>query len=128
MVKENEELREQVLQGCRGLAAYGLGSGLGGHVSVRYPDEPYFYMHVFERTFEEMQLEDIILIDFDGNPVNSNRAPASESIFTRPSTRSARMFSLLSILTASGSPPRRHSPVRRGYSPMYRQCSTNGPP
>ncbi len=76
MVKENEELREQVLQGCRGLAAYGLGSGLGGHVSVRYPDEPYFYMHVFERTFEEMQLEDIILIDFDGNPVNSNRAPS----------------------------------------------------
>jgi|GEM_PF-274450 len=76
MVKENEELRAQVLEACRGMAAYGLGSGLGGHVSARLHDEPYFYMHVFERTFEEMQLEDIILIDFDGKPVNSNRPPS----------------------------------------------------
>lgn len=76
MVKEVEALREQVLEACRGMAAYGLGTGLGGHVSLRYPGEPYFYMHVFERSFEEMQLEDVILVDFDGVPVNSNRAPS----------------------------------------------------
>ena len=48
---ENEDLRNQVLEACRGLAACGLGAGIGGHVSVRYRDEPYFYMHVFDRTF-----------------------------------------------------------------------------
>lgn len=76
MVKENEELQAQVLEACKGLAAYGLGEGIGGHVSVKYPDEPYFYMNVLERTFEEMQLEDVILLDFDGKPVNSNRSPS----------------------------------------------------
>ena len=73
---ENEELRDQLLEACRGLAACGLGSGIGGHVSVRYRDEPYFYMHVFDRTFEEMQLQDILLFDFEGRPVNTDRAPS----------------------------------------------------
>ncbi len=76
MVNENGKLRSQVLEACRGLAAYGLGSGIGGHVSVRYPNEPLFYMHVFERTFEEMQLDDIILFDFEGKSVSSNRPPS----------------------------------------------------
>ena len=76
MVMENEDLRNQVLEACRGLAACGLGAGIGGHVSVRYRDEPYFYMHVFDRTFEEMQLEDILLFDFEGRPVNTGRSPS----------------------------------------------------
>ncbi len=76
MVEENINLRNQVLEACRGLAAYGLGSGIGGHISLRYPNEPFFYMHVFERTFEEMQLEDIILFDFDGKAVSSDRSPS----------------------------------------------------
>ena len=33
-------------------------------------------MHVFERTFEEMQVEDIILFNFDGKAVSSNRSPS----------------------------------------------------
>lgn len=76
MINENQKLRAQVLQACRGLAAYGLGSGIGGHVSARCSGEPYFYMNVFERTFEELQIEDVILIDFDGKPVNSTRKPS----------------------------------------------------
>ncbi len=75
MIEENEKLRSLVLEACRGLAAYGLGSEIGGYVSVRYPNKPFFYMHVFERTFEEMQLEDIILFDFEGKSVSWNRSP-----------------------------------------------------
>jgi len=71
-----EDLREQVVEACRGLAAYGLGSGIGGHVSLRVPGEPYYYTHAFDRTFEEMKLEDIILLDFDGNVIDSNRRPS----------------------------------------------------
>ena len=42
MIEENEKLRSLVLEACRGLAAYGLGSGIGGYVSVRYPNKPFF--------------------------------------------------------------------------------------
>jgi L-fuculose-phosphate aldolase len=76
MIAENHDLRKEVLQACRGLGLYGLGSGIGGHVSARYPDEPYFYINTFDRTFEEMQIEDIILVDFKGNAVNSSRSPS----------------------------------------------------
>jgi L-fuculose-phosphate aldolase len=62
-------LQSQVLEAIRGLAAYGLGSGIGGHVSVRVPGQPLFYINAFDKTFEEMQLRDIALLDFDGKVV-----------------------------------------------------------
>ena len=64
-------IQSQVLEAIRGLAAYGLGSGIGGHVSVRVPGQPLFYINAFEKTFEEMQLQDIALLDFDGKVVES---------------------------------------------------------
>jgi L-fuculose-phosphate aldolase len=60
-------IREQVLEAVRGLAAYGLGPAIGGHVSVRVPGERKFYINAFDKTFEEMRLQDIALLDFDGN-------------------------------------------------------------
>ena len=61
--------REQVLQAIRGLAAYGLGPNIGGHVSVRVPGKEEFYINAFDKTFEEMQLRDIALLDFDGRVI-----------------------------------------------------------
>ena len=63
----NPAIREQVLEAVRGLAAYGLGPAIGGHVSVRVPGERQFYINAFDKTFEEMRLQDIALLDFDGN-------------------------------------------------------------
>jgi len=60
-------IREQVLEAVRGLAAYGLGPNIGGHVSMRVPGKRMFYINAFDRTFEEMRLQDIALLDFDGN-------------------------------------------------------------
>lgn len=60
-------IRAQVLEAVRGLAAYGLGPSIGGHVSIRVPGERKFYINAFDRTFEEMRLKDIALLDFDGN-------------------------------------------------------------
>ena len=37
--KSDIHIRERVLEAVRGLAASGLGSGIGGHVSIRVPDE-----------------------------------------------------------------------------------------
>lgn len=54
---------------CRrhGLAAYGLGPGIGGHVSVRVPGKRQFHINAFDRSFEEMRQQDIALLDFDGH-------------------------------------------------------------
>lgn len=62
--------QEQVLQACRGLAAYGLGSSIGGHVSVRVPGEELYWTNKLAKTFEEMQLDDIVLLDFEGKSVD----------------------------------------------------------
>jgi L-fuculose-phosphate aldolase len=69
-----DHLRQQALDACRGLAAYGLGSGIGGHVSVRVPGEELYWTNALDRTFEEMRLEDIVLLDFEGRSVRSDRA------------------------------------------------------
>ena len=70
--KSDIDIRERVLEAVRGLAASGLGSGIGGHVSIRVPNEPLFYINAYDKTFEEMALEDIALLDFDGNVVESD--------------------------------------------------------
>ena len=62
-------LQEQLLQAIHGLAAYGLGPNIGGHVSLRVPGQRLFHINAFDRTFEEMRLQDIALLDFDGQVV-----------------------------------------------------------
>ena len=69
----DHKIREQVLEACHGMAAYGLGPGIGGHVSIRIPGKNLYYCNAFDRTMEEMRLEDILLIDFDGNVLMSDR-------------------------------------------------------
>jgi ribulose-5-phosphate 4-epimerase/fuculose-1-phosphate aldolase len=75
------KIREQVLEACHGLAAYGLGAGIGGHVSIRVPGKPLFYFNAFDKTFEEMCLEDILLLDFDGNLIDSGRLVSQGQTF-----------------------------------------------
>jgi ribulose-5-phosphate 4-epimerase/fuculose-1-phosphate aldolase len=67
------KLQAQVLEACRGLAAYGLGPSIGGHVSIRVPGKDLYYSNAFDKTLEEMRIEDILLLDFNGNIVDSNR-------------------------------------------------------
>lgn len=62
-----------VATACRGLATYGLGSEIGGHVSLRDPDSDTFWMNVLDKTFEEMTPEDVVRIDFEGNQVDGDR-------------------------------------------------------
>ncbi len=69
----DRQYKEQVLEACRGLAAYGLGPGIGGHVSVRVPGEDRYYSNAFDKSFEEMRMDDILLLDFEGNLIDSGR-------------------------------------------------------
>ncbi len=70
---DDTSLREEVLETCRGLAAYGLGSSIGGHVSVRVPGKRQYWTNVLDRTFEEMTSDDIALLDFDGTVLSAAR-------------------------------------------------------
>ena len=65
-----EEQHDQVLAACRAMAAQGLGTGIGGHVSVRVPGEELYWTNRLSKTFEEMQPEDIVLLDFEGHSVD----------------------------------------------------------
>lgn len=76
---DDTRFRDQVLKACHGLAAYGLGSGIGGHVSVRIPGEQRYWTNALDRTLEEMTDKDILLLDFAGKVLNSER-PISPGI------------------------------------------------
>lgn len=67
------DTRHDVAAVCRGLATYGLGSGIGGHVSVRAPDEDAYWINAFDRTFAEMTPADIVKADFEGNQLEGDR-------------------------------------------------------
>lgn len=65
--------RLQIALACRGLAAYGLGSEIGGHVSLRDADSETFWINVLDKTFEEITPDDVVQIDFDGHQVDGDR-------------------------------------------------------
>lgn len=67
------QLREDVLEACHALGSLGLGSGIGGHVSVRVPGEERFWTNVLDRCFEELTHDDIVLLDFEGNVLDGGR-------------------------------------------------------
>ena len=59
--------RDQVLTACQALGAHGLGGVIGGHVSVRVPGKQEYWTNVLDKCFEEIELEDVVKLDFDGN-------------------------------------------------------------
>lgn len=65
--------REQTLLACHALAAYGLGAGIGGHVSVRVAGASAYWTNVLDKTFEEMTPDDIVMLDFDGRQLDGER-------------------------------------------------------
>lgn len=67
------QLREDVLATCRALGTRGYGGVIGGHVSARVPGEDLYWTNVLDRAFEEMTIEDIVLMDFDGKVVDGGR-------------------------------------------------------
>ncbi len=63
----------EVLEACHALAVYGLGSVIGGHVSVRVAGERQYWTNALDRSFEEMTIEDIVLLGFDGENLSGGR-------------------------------------------------------
>ncbi len=78
-MKQHLHMREQMVEACHGLAAKGLGATIGGHVSMRIPGEALYWTNVLDLCFEEMTVDDMVLVDFDGKVVHSDR-PISPGI------------------------------------------------
>lgn len=57
----------------RALAARGCDTGIGGHVSLRDPDRPEFWINSFDRTLGEMTPSDVVKLDHDGTNVLNDR-------------------------------------------------------
>jgi ribulose-5-phosphate 4-epimerase/fuculose-1-phosphate aldolase len=68
-----DPLAREVVDACHALAVYGLGSVIGGHVSVRVPGERRYWTNALDRAFEEMSIDDIFLLGFDGEILSGNR-------------------------------------------------------
>jgi L-fuculose-phosphate aldolase len=47
---------------------------IGGHVSARVPGEELYWTNVLDRAFEEMTIDDIVLMNFAGEVVDASRA------------------------------------------------------
>ncbi len=65
--------RVAVAATCRGLFMYGIGTQVGGHVSVRDPGSDTYWINVLDRTFEEMTPDDVVQMDFEGRQVEGDR-------------------------------------------------------
>ncbi len=72
-------IREDVLTTCRALGRRGFGGVIGGHVSARVPGEDLYWTNVLDRAFEEMTVDDIVLMNFAGEVVDAAR-PISPGI------------------------------------------------
>jgi L-fuculose-phosphate aldolase len=68
-----DALQREVLVACHSLAAYGLGAGIGGHVSMRVPGSDTYWTNVLDKSFEEATIDDIVRLDFAGNQIGGQR-------------------------------------------------------
>ncbi len=70
---DTKYLKEQIVIACQALGLHGCGSGIGGHVSMRLPGEDALLINAFDRTLAEITIDDVLLIDYEGNVLEGNR-------------------------------------------------------
>jgi L-fuculose-phosphate aldolase len=73
--------RSDVALACRGLASFGAGDSIGGHVSVRVSGEDAYWVNAFDRAFCEVTPDDVVKMDFSGRVLTQARAVSIGSAF-----------------------------------------------
>lgn len=71
--------REQVVELCQRMVADGLTVGTSGNVSVRDPVTKLIAVSPSGLPYGEMHVEDVVVVDIDGNVVEGDRTPSSET-------------------------------------------------
>lgn len=72
------ELRQQLVTACHILAASGLNDYVWGHAAVRAGDESGVWMKPAGLGMEEVQLEDLVLVGWDGTVLQGHRLRHAE--------------------------------------------------
>jgi L-fuculose-phosphate aldolase len=73
--------REAVLDAAQELARLGLVAGHSGNVSMRLSDDPpIFAITPSQRPYRSLSVDDILVIDGEGEPVVGQLAPSSETL------------------------------------------------
>ena len=78
-----EEEKQQVLAACRRIVAVGLVAGASGNVSRRVegPDgAPLVAITPSRVPYDRLTADDILVIDFEGDPVDGKGVPSSETL------------------------------------------------
>jgi L-ribulose-5-phosphate 4-epimerase len=70
---QDDAIRRQLVDGCRILAAEDMSDYIWGHVSVRASREGTFWLKGAQMGLEEVTIDDLILVDFDGNVLEGSR-------------------------------------------------------
>jgi len=78
MVELDQTLAEKLVLSCRILAREGHSDITLGHVTARLPGKGYIHMKPSGLGLEEVRVEDIIVIDLDGNKLSGARPRHSE--------------------------------------------------
>ena len=72
-----DEIKEGVLRTAKEMLRIGLVEGTAGNLSGRLPDGN-VVMTPSTLDYEEMQLEDLVVLDLDGNVLEGERSPTTE--------------------------------------------------
>ena len=74
--------RAEVLEACRRIVAAGLVSGASGNVSrrLREPDGEFVAITPTRIPYSRLRAEDVLVIDFEAEPVEGEGVPSSETL------------------------------------------------
>lgn len=76
--KSVEEIHEEVLAAAQALHAKGLVVGTAGNISGRLPDLDTVCMTPSSLPYETMTIDDLVVVDLDGNKVSGGGSPTTE--------------------------------------------------
>nr|MDO8134707.1 class II aldolase/adducin family protein [Candidatus Njordarchaeum guaymaensis] len=73
------ELKKKVIETCRAIYNEGLTGKKAGNVSVRVPNRDQMIITPSQLGHHRSQVEDLLVVDFDGKVVSGKRNPSSEN-------------------------------------------------
>ena len=111
-VGEERTHRKQKLAGAlRIFGRFGFGEGVAGHITVRDPEFPdHFWVNPFGRSFRQMRVRDLVLVDHDGDVVYGDQPVNRAAFILHSAIHRARP----DVVAAAHS----HSPYGKAFSSL----------
>jgi ribulose-5-phosphate 4-epimerase/fuculose-1-phosphate aldolase len=92
------DIRSEVVDGCHVLGVQEVGDPVWGHVSLRDPDGRGAWVKAGPLGFDEVSVDDVVLIDFDGNVLSGrHRVPLEYPLHTEVLRRRSDVNSVVHV-------------------------------